>query len=84
MKLDALAKAITLATVTDSPVWVQAIVLGVVGAGMTLLVYGAVAIIVITPRRRIKRCSVGASSTTAPNRGQAGPCLGFFPCNRRA
>ena len=46
--LSAEIMAITLATVTDSPVWVQAIVLGVVGAGMTLLVYGAVAIIVKT------------------------------------
>jgi predicted DNA repair protein MutK len=46
--LSAEIMAITLATVTDSPVWVQAIVLGVVGAGMTLVVYGAVAVIVKT------------------------------------
>lgn len=46
--LSAEIMAITLATVTDSPVWVQAVVLGVVGAGMTLVVYGAVAVIVKT------------------------------------
>jgi predicted DNA repair protein MutK len=44
--LSAEIMAITLATVTDSPVWLQAVVLGVVGAGMTLVVYGAVAVIV--------------------------------------
>ena len=38
--------AITLASVATSPVWLQAAVLGVVGVGMTLLVYGAVAVIV--------------------------------------
>lgn len=46
--LSAEIMAITLASVTDSPVWLQATVLGVVGAGMTLLVYGAVGIIVKT------------------------------------
>lgn len=44
--LSAEIMAITLASVATSPVWLQAVVLGVVGAGMTLLVYGAVAIIV--------------------------------------
>lgn len=44
--LSAEIMAITLASVTASPVWMQAVVLGVVGAGMTLLVYGVVAIIV--------------------------------------
>jgi predicted DNA repair protein MutK len=44
--LSAEIMAITLASVTDSPAWLQAVVLGVVGAGMTLLVYGAVALIV--------------------------------------
>jgi uncharacterized protein len=44
--LSAEIMAITLASVATSPVWLQAAVLGVVGAGMTLLVYGAVAIIV--------------------------------------
>ncbi len=44
--LSAEIMAITLASVATSPVWMQALVLGVVGAGMTLLVYGIVAIIV--------------------------------------
>ncbi len=44
--LSAEIMAITLASVSSSPVWLQGAVLGVVGAGMTLLVYGAVAIIV--------------------------------------
>lgn len=44
--LSAEIMAITLASVATSSVWLQAAVLGVVGAGMTLLVYGAVAIIV--------------------------------------
>lgn len=44
--LSAEIMAITLASVTTSPVWMQAVVLGVVGIGMTLLVYGVVAIIV--------------------------------------
>jgi uncharacterized protein len=46
--LSAEIMAITLASVTDSPVWLQAVVLGVVGTGMTFVVYGAVAIIVKT------------------------------------
>ncbi len=44
--LSAEIMAITLASVATSAVWLQATVLGVVGAGMTLLVYGAVAVIV--------------------------------------
>lgn len=44
--LSAEIMAITLASVAASPVWMQALVLGVVGVGMSLLVYGAVAIIV--------------------------------------
>lgn len=44
--LSAEIMAITLASIADSPPWLQAIVLAAVGAGMTLLVYGAVAIIV--------------------------------------
>jgi predicted DNA repair protein MutK len=44
--LSAEIMAITLASVATSPVWLQAAVLGVVGVGMTLLVYGAVAVIV--------------------------------------
>jgi len=44
--LSAEIMAITLASVATSAVWMQAVVLGVVGASMTLLVYGAVAVIV--------------------------------------
>ena len=44
--LSAEIMAITLASVSSSPLWLQAGVLAVVGVGMTLLVYGAVAIIV--------------------------------------
>jgi predicted DNA repair protein MutK len=44
--LSAEIMAITLAAVSASPLWMQAVVLGIVGIGMTGLVYGAVAIIV--------------------------------------
>lgn len=44
--LSAEIMAITLAGVTESPLWMQAVVLAVVGLGMTLLVYGVVALIV--------------------------------------
>jgi hypothetical protein len=44
--LSAEIMAITLAAVATAPLWMQGGVLAVVGVGMTLLVYGAVAIIV--------------------------------------
>jgi len=44
--LSAEIMAITLASVSTSPMWMQALVLGVVGIGMTFLVYGVVALIV--------------------------------------
>jgi predicted DNA repair protein MutK len=44
--LSAEIMAITLAGVSESPLWMQAVVLAVVGLGMTLLVYGVVALIV--------------------------------------
>jgi len=44
--LSAEIMAITLATVTASSFWMQALVLAVVGLGITALVYGAVALIV--------------------------------------
>jgi uncharacterized protein len=44
--LSAEIMAITLSTVISSPVWLQAAVMAVVGLAMTLMVYGAVAIIV--------------------------------------
>ncbi|MEM1360711.1 MAG: DUF808 domain-containing protein [Pseudomonadota bacterium] len=44
--LSAEIMAITLASVPDAPLWQQAIVLAIVGTGITALVYGAVALIV--------------------------------------
>jgi len=44
--LSAEIMAITLASVAASPLWMQAVVLAVVGAGMSIAVYGEVAIIV--------------------------------------
>ncbi len=44
--LSAEIMAITLATLTGLATWVQAVVLGLVGIGMTVAVYGAVALIV--------------------------------------
>lgn len=44
--LSAEIMAISLATVADAPLWMQAVTLGIVGLGMTVLVYGAVALIV--------------------------------------
>ncbi|WP_108983874.1 DUF808 domain-containing protein [Candidatus Phycosocius bacilliformis] len=44
--LSAEIMAITLSTVATAPIWLQGGVLAVVGLGMTLLVYGAVALIV--------------------------------------
>jgi hypothetical protein len=46
MILSAEIMAITLATVADQTFWTKAVVLAVVGAGITLLVYGVVALIV--------------------------------------
>jgi hypothetical protein len=44
--LSAEIMAITLSTVSTAPLWMQALVLGAVGIGMTVLVYGVVALIV--------------------------------------
>jgi uncharacterized protein len=44
--LSAEIMAITLSSVLSSPVWLQAVVMAVVGLAMTMMVYGAVAIIV--------------------------------------
>jgi uncharacterized protein len=44
--LSAEIMAITLSTVLSSPIWLQAVVMAVVGLAMTMMVYGAVAIIV--------------------------------------
>jgi predicted DNA repair protein MutK len=44
--LSAEIMAITLSTVADAPLWLEIVVLLIVGLGMTFLVYGAVALIV--------------------------------------
>jgi len=44
--LSAEIMAITLSSVEASPLWLRAVVLGIVGLGMTAMVYGAVALIV--------------------------------------
>ena len=62
--LSAEIMAITLASVTASSLFVQGTVLAVVGVGMTVLVYGAVAIIV-------KADDVGAAWATSSNRAVA-------------
>jgi hypothetical protein len=46
MILSAEIMAITLATVADQSFWMKAVILAIVGTGITLLVYGAVALIV--------------------------------------
>ena len=52
--------AITLETVSESPSWTQAVVLGAVGSVLTVLVYGAVALIV-------KLDDIGLALTTLRN-----------------
>lgn len=44
--LSAEIMAITLSSVTTSPIWLQSVVLAVVGIGITVAVYGAVAVLV--------------------------------------
>jgi uncharacterized protein len=63
--LSAEIMAITLAAVATAPVWLQGGVLAMVGLGMTLLVYGAVAIIV-------KADDVGLAWSRSSNAGLAG------------
>ena len=62
--LSAEIMAITLAAVATAPMWLQGGVLAMVGLGMTLLVYGAVAIIV-------KADDVGLAWSQSPNTGLA-------------
>jgi uncharacterized protein len=67
--LSAEIMAITLASVSTSPLWMQAIVLGVVGLGMTLLVYGAVALIVKADDAGVALARSGAGFIRALGRG---------------
>lgn len=67
--LSAEIMAITLASVSDSPLWMQAVVLAVVGLGMTLLVYGAVALIVKADDAGVALARSGAGFVRAIGRG---------------
>jgi predicted DNA repair protein MutK len=62
--LSAEIMAISLATVSDAPLWMQAVTLAIVGLGMTVIVYGAVALIV----RADDMGAALARSRTAPLR----------------
>lgn len=67
--LSAEIMAITLAAVATSPVWMQAVVLGVVGAGMTLLVYGIVALIVKADDAGVALAKSSRGAVSALGRG---------------
>lgn len=67
--LSAEIMAITLASVTSSPVWMQTLVLGVVGIGMSLLVYGAVAVIVKADDAGLALARAGHGPVRALGRG---------------
>lgn len=67
--LSAEIMAITLASVATAPVWMQAAVLGVVGAGMTLLVYGIVAIIVKADDAGVALAKSSRGAVSALGRG---------------
>lgn len=67
--LSAEIMAITLASVATSPVWMQTLVLGVVGVGMSLLVYGAVAVIVKADDAGVALARAGHGPVRALGRG---------------
>jgi uncharacterized protein len=67
--LSAEIMAITLAAVSTSPLWMQAVVLAVVGLGMTMMVYGAVALIVKADDFGVALAASGASALRALGRG---------------
>ncbi|TCZ60905.1 DUF808 domain-containing protein [Roseicella aquatilis] len=64
--LSAEIMAMTLSTVPDSPFWTQAAVLALVGIGITIAVYGAVALIVKADDAGV---ALVARARTAPVRG---------------
>jgi len=61
--------AITLSTVAGSASWVQALVLGGVGAALTVLVYGAVAVIVKLDDIGLALAGMGSGAVRAIGRG---------------
>lgn len=67
--LSAEIMAITLSSVAASPVWMQAGVLAVVGVAMTLLVYGAVAVIVKADDGGVALAKSSSSAISAIGRG---------------
>jgi hypothetical protein len=67
--LSAEIMAITLSAVATSPLWLQGGVLAVVGVGMTLLVYGAVAIIVKADDVGAAMALSGSGAVRAVGRG---------------
>ncbi len=67
--LSAEIMAITLATLTGLALWVQAVVLGLVGLGMTVGVYGAVALIVKADDFGVLLARTGNGAVRALGRG---------------
>ena len=66
--LSAEIMAISLGSVAEKPIWLQAIVLAVVGLAMTVLVYGAVAIIVKADDFGAKLALLSAGAARAAGR----------------
>jgi len=67
--LSAEIMAIALATVSSSPLWLQAVILSVVGIGMTVAVYGVVALIVKADDVGIAMAQAGHGVVRAVGRG---------------
>ena len=67
--LSAEIMAIALATVSSSPLWLQAVILSVVGIGMTVAVYGVVALIVKADDAGVAMAQAGHRVVRALGRG---------------
>lgn len=76
--LSAEIMAITLASVTSSPLWMQAFVLAVVGLGMTLLVYGVVALIVKADDAGVALARSGSGIVRSIGRGMVAGMPAFL------
>jgi predicted DNA repair protein MutK len=76
--LSAEIMAITLAAVTTKPLWMQASVLAIVGFGMTLLVYGAVALIVKADDAGVAMAKSSSAVLRAVGRGIVGGMPSFL------
>jgi predicted DNA repair protein MutK len=76
--LSAEIMAITLATVTDSPLWQQGLVLAVVGIAITVIVYGAVAMIVKADDLGVFLAQRPSSFERAVGRGLVAGMPGFL------